>query len=68
MIIKRTSILTGIERERDIDVTRGQLKSWNRGQNINVAMSNIPKDDREFIVTGTIQEEWENFSKSSVEN
>jgi|TARA_R110001583_G_scaffold16234_5_gene66157 hypothetical protein len=68
MIIKRTSILTGIERERDIDVTPGQLKSWNRGQNINVAMSNIPKDDREFIVTGTIQEEWENFSKSSVEN
>ena len=68
MIIKRTSILTGIERELDIDVTPEQFRKWNRGQDIDVAMSNIPKEDREFIVTGTIPEEWESFAQTTVGN
>ena len=66
MIIKRTSILTGKVRSRDIDVTPDQLRKWNRGGDINLIMSNISKEDREFLSTGTVPEEWKTFAQDSL--
>jgi len=61
MKITRTSILTGKTRVKEIDVTAEQLREWSRGCDIHIVMSNIDKADREFIITGTIPEEWKTF-------
>lgn len=59
MLITRTSQVSGIERTRDIPVTEGQLKAWQNGGHIQRVMSNLSEDDREFIMTGITQEEWD---------
>lgn len=59
MIIKRTSIVSGITRERDINVTQQQIQRWQMGTCIQDAMPHLTADEREFIMTGIIQEEWD---------
>ena len=59
MKITRTSILTGVVRTLDIDVTTSQLAKWQAGELIQNAMPNINDDDREFIMTGITKEEWD---------
>lgn len=59
MRIKRTSTLTGLEHELDIAVTQAQLDSWIAGTLIQKAMPNIPKELREFIISGITPQEWE---------
>ena len=58
MLIGRTSALSGIFREKEIPVTREQLAAWRAGQLIQEAMPNISPSDREFIMTGITDEEW----------
>lgn len=45
----------------DIPVTQEQLDNWNRGMLIQRAMPDISSSDREFIMTGITQEEWEDI-------
>lgn len=59
MLIKRTSQLTGIERELDIPVEREHLDAWANGMLIQQAMPYINTDDREFIMTGITSDEWD---------
>lgn len=61
MIIKRRSILTGVEHEKDIDVTEEQIRQWQSGTLIQLAMPQLSAEDREFIKTGITQEEWTRF-------
>lgn len=58
--ITRTSMLSGIKRTRAIDITEEQLKQWEAGLDLiqNIA-PNISADDREFILTGSTPEEWD---------
>jgi hypothetical protein len=58
MKITRTSILTGNEHTREIDVTQEQLDAWEEGQNIQYAMPNLSPSEREFIKTGITTDEW----------
>lgn len=60
MNITRTSMLTGITRTLDIPVTQLQLDRWESGTLIQNAMPDLTADEREFIVTGIIAEEWDN--------
>ena len=60
MKITRTSILSGKTRTKDINVTIEQLKAWESGALIQVAMPHLTASDREFIMTGIIDEEWDN--------
>jgi len=60
MKITRKSTLTGIVRSRDIDVTAEQIQAWVDGVLIQDAMPHLNVDDREFIMTGIILEEWDN--------
>ena len=60
MKITRKSTLTGIVRSRDIDVTAEQIQAWVDGVLIQAAMPHLNVDDREFIMTGIILEEWDN--------
>jgi hypothetical protein len=58
--IKRTSILSGVTRTREIDVTFEQLyKCEVEGKNIQQVMPNLTASEREFIMTGITQDEWD---------
>ena len=58
MEITRTSIITGIERTKDIPVTQEQLNEWEGGTLIQKVMPELTPSQREFIMTGIIDEEW----------
>ena len=63
MVIKKVSQLSGIEHTREIDVTPEQIKVWQGGMWIQTAMPNVSVEDREFIMTGITQEEWDEAFK-----
>jgi hypothetical protein len=59
MKITRTSMFSNIERTKDLPITEDQLKDWNNGTVIQKAMPNLSCADREFIITGVTDEEWQ---------
>lgn len=61
MKITRISILTGIRRDREINVTTEQIAAWRGGMLIQNAMPDLTEDEREFIMTGITPEEWEEY-------
>lgn len=63
MIIKKKSMVSGIEHEREIAVTQEQLDDWRSGTKIQHAMPNLSADDREFLMTGITPEEWDHVFK-----
>lgn len=63
MLIMRTSMISGITREKEIDVTQEQLDEWEAGMLIQNAMPNLSIADREFLISGNTQEEWDKLFK-----
>jgi hypothetical protein len=59
MKITRTSMFSNIERTKDLPITEDQLNDWNNGTVIQKAMPNLSRADREFIITGVTDEEWQ---------
>lgn len=59
MKITRTSMLTGKTHTRDIQVTEEQLEQWRKGRHIQWVLPHLSADDREFLLTGSTPEEWE---------
>lgn len=59
MKIAKTSIIDGVTRTREIDVTQDQLNQWNSGALIQNVMPDLDENDREFIMTGITPEQWE---------
>lgn len=54
-------MLTGITRTMDIPVTLEQLQLYEMGeQPIQRLMPNLDDNQREFIMTGITEEEWDN--------
>lgn len=59
MIIQRISPMSGKLHEMDIDVTQEQLDAFYKGgKHIQHAMPHITAAEREFILTGITDEEW----------
>ncbi len=58
MITKR-SLVSGLIRTLDIPVTEDQIDAWERGSPIQVAMPNLSNAEREFILTGITDDEWD---------
>lgn len=58
MKITRKSLISGIERTREIDVTEDQLHRWRAGELAQYAMPHLSDSDREFVMTGITDEEW----------
>lgn len=63
MFITNKSIITGIERTLDLDVTQDQIDAWHNGMLIQDAMPNLSPEDREFIMTGITSDEWDEYLK-----
>jgi hypothetical protein len=58
MQVTRTNPFTGEVVTREIAVTEAALVSWKSGTLIQEAMPNVSADDREFIMTGLLPEQW----------
>ena len=65
MLVRKVSILSGVERVREMDVTQEQLERWASGEKIQNVFPHLSTDDREFIMTGVTGEEWEEFWEES---
>lgn len=61
MKITRISLLSQKTNTMDIDVTQEQLDRWERGELIQIVMPNLTPDEREFIKTGILPQEWNNI-------
>jgi hypothetical protein len=58
-MITRKSILSGKVRSKDIDVTPEQLERWMNGELIQKVMPHLSVDDRDFIINGIADGEFE---------
>ncbi len=58
MLVIRKSILTGIVRTRDLDITEAQFEAWQNGALIQDAMPQLSVSDREFLINGVTDAEW----------
>ena len=65
MKIIRTSMFTGKERTKDLPVTQKQLDDWEGGMVIQKAIPHLSDSDREFIMTGVTDDEWNETFKES---
>ena len=58
MLIQRRSILTGLVRTRELDITEEQFEAWQSGALIQDVMPHLSDSDREFLINGVTEEEW----------
>ena len=63
MRITKTSILTGKTHTLEIDITQEQIDAWQGGELIQRVMSHLGSDEREFLISGTTQAEWDEYYK-----
>lgn len=59
MLITRKSMMSGITRTRDLDITKEQLDTYFDGALVQDAFPHLSDDDREFFLTGITPEEWD---------
>lgn len=59
MLIKRQFMMTGVIHEMDLPITNEQLVEWLSGSLIQNAMPHLSPEQREFMMTGIIPEEWD---------
>lgn len=63
MQITRTSPHSGITRTLDLPITDQQLAAFNSGALVQQAFPDLNMNQREFILTGITQEEWDEMFK-----
>lgn len=69
MLIKRKSVISGVENIRDIPVNPEDMLAWEAGVgNIQDLMPYLNDDDREFILSGITPEEWDNAFSEEIED
>ena len=59
MKIERVSPFTGEVRTRDLPITEEQMQAWRSGVLIQHAFPHLSAGDREFILTGISDDEWD---------
>lgn len=69
MLIKRKSVISGVERTRDIPVNPDDLIAWENGiGNIQDTIPYLNDNDREFILSGITPEEWDEIFSEEIED
>lgn len=63
MEITRKSAYSGIIRTKELDITSEQALRINDGEHIQNVLPHLSEDDREFILTGIVQSEWDEMFK-----
>jgi hypothetical protein len=60
MLIKRVSVITGVERQQDIPVDPNDVVLWDLGLgSIEELMPYLSDNDRDFILSGITTTEWQ---------
>ena len=59
MNITKQSQLTGKTRTMNLPITQEQLDRWKGGELIQNVFPNLSKSEREFMITGITQDEWD---------
>jgi hypothetical protein len=68
MLIKRKSVISGIERTRNIPVNPEDYAMWQKGYgNIQDLMPYLNDNDREFILSGITAGEWDNAFSEEID-
>ena len=64
MLIRRISILSGAETSRELPITPEQLALFESGQGlVQDIFPELSPGDREFLMTGTTEAEWDQYFK-----
>lgn len=65
MIVTRTSEFSGITRSIDLPVTQEQLDKWDNGNgpHIQHVFPHLTDNQREFILSGITEEEWDEWDE-----
>ena len=58
MTITKKSMMTGNPNTMTLNITMAQFEAWKGGVLIQQAMPDLSPAEREFIMTGTTDEEW----------
>ena len=58
MTITKKSMMTGNLNTMTLNITMAQLEAWKGGVLIQQAIPDLSPAEREFIMTGTTDEEW----------
>ena len=58
MKITKTSTLTGNTNTMELDITDEQIAKWESGTLIQLAMPHLKPEEREFLISGTTPEAW----------
>jgi len=61
MLITQKSSFTGVVHSIEMDVTQRQLDAWKAGELIQNAMPHLTPAEREFVMTGITESEWDNM-------
>lgn len=61
MRIAKRSVITGRENIMDLDVTMEQIKEWQAGALVQDVFPHLTEQEREFLISGTTQAEWDEY-------
>lgn len=61
MQVTKRSSLTGKTHTLEIDISPDQWKRWKAGEMIQDVCPHLSADDREFLISGSTKEEWDQF-------
>lgn len=64
MLITRKSMYSGKVNTMDLPITDEQIARWESGTLIQNAFPNLNADQREFLMTGILPEEWDEMFPS----
>ena len=59
MLVTRTSKWSGVTRSMELDVTEQEFINWRNGELVQNAFPNLTASEREFIISGMTDEEWD---------
>jgi hypothetical protein len=63
MLIKRTSLISGITREMEMDITKEEFTRYINGVLLQDAFPHLTDSQREFFKTGITDEEWQTLKE-----
>jgi hypothetical protein len=67
MKVTKSSMFTGKTRELELPCTPEQFKNWKNGTLIQDAFPALSIDQREFLITGAWEDEWDTYIREPEE-
>ena len=59
MIVRKKSALDGKTRSMELDITKAQLRAYNKGIHAQIAFPDLSSEERQFIKSGITPYEWD---------